>query len=455
MQGIAAHRPGEPMSEPGSKPLIQRNFTLGVVNGSSWLLARALTDPDTILPAFAIALMGDNPLYVGLLVSVVNAGWFWPPLLMTPVMSTAQRRHSFYRLSAVVRVFAIFGVWASARYLAADIPALAFVAICAGYLLCTSGGGIGLIPFMSVVTDSVPAEWRGRFFATRFFFGGLMAFGAGFWVKWVLSDDSGLFFPHNYALLFGVAALVVVVSLATWWFAHEPWHKVETRRLPLSTQFIRGFRRARREPNFRRFMASRVVLAAAMGLFTPFLVPFAYRTLGMTEAMVGLALASCVLCYSMSNILWSGLSARLGNRFLLIVSGWVHMAALVLVLVTPLLPAIPLGSVLGLEFDLRLATLMLVFGAVGAARSGQFTGHMAYLLDFTPERTRSVYMATYFLAVLPMCFTPLAAALLIGAQGRYMLAFAIGGVAFLLTQLLYHALDRLRGGPDAVAAPTS
>ncbi len=433
----------------------RRNFGLGVFNGSFWLLARALTDPDTILPAFAVALMGDNPLYVGLLVSVVNAGWFWPPLLTTSVMSTRQSRHTYYKISAVVRMAAMVAVWAITRYVAADWPTIAFVGVALSYLAYTSGGGLGLIPFMSVVTDSVPPERRGAFFAMRYFFGGLMAFGAGFWVKWLLSEHRGLSFPENYARLFGAATIVAAIALMSWWFAYEPRHKVETRSLPLAAQLVRGWRRARREPNFRRFMASRVMLAVAMGLFTPFIIPYAFSGLGMTEAIVGPALAAKVLSNSLSNLLWSRLSAVRGNRYLLLVAGSLEVLALLLVLSLPLLPRAALGSVLGLQFDLPLVMLLVVMAAAGAGESGQFTAHMAYLLDLAPERTRSVYMATYYLVVLPMCFMPLATATIIGAQGRYMVAFALGAVAMAVTMLLYRRLADLRNGPQPATAASA
>jgi MFS family permease len=443
-----------PMSaQSTTKPYIRRNFKLGVINGSFWLLARALTDPDTILPAFAVALMGDNPLYVGLLVSLVNAGWFWPPLLMTRRMSTTERRHPWYKLSAVIRVGAMLAAWAAAYWLAADSPVVAFVAIGLSYLAFSSGGGIGLIPFMSVVTDSVPPDRRGKFFAMRFFFGGLMAFLAGFWVKWLLGEDSGYSFPQDYAYLFGVATVVSALALLSWWFAREPEHKVETRSLPLGVQLLRGLRRLRRHPEFRRLVMSRVMMSASYGLIVPFLVPYAYRSLAMAEAMVGIALASRVLCYSMFNIIWSRLSRRYGNRFLMMVGGAVHMAGVVLVLLTPLMPAIELGTLFGLQFDLRLAVLMLCFGAVGAARSGQVTGQNAYLLDFTPERTRPVYLATYYLISLPMAFMPLATALLIGTQGRYLLSFGLAAAATVACIGIYASLQNLRE-PDDVKAET-
>lgn len=445
-----------PMSaDDARKPYVRRNFKIGVVNGSFWLLAKALTDPDTVLPAFAVALMGDNPLYVGLLVSMVNAGWFWPPLLMTSKMATCERRHPFYRISAVVRIAAISAAWMSVYYLAGDYPLLAFIAISLSYLAYTSGGGIGLVPFMSVVTDSIPPSRRGRFFAMRFFFGGLMAFAAGFWIKWLLSDQSGLSFPRNYAYLFGAATIVSAISLLSWWNAQEPEHKTETRSLPLRLQLLRGLRRIRTRPGFMRFVASRLGMSIAYGLVVPFLVPYAYANLGMTEAMVGFAVASRVICYSMLNILWSRISARYGNRALLMAAGTVNLAGIVLVLITPLLPAIPLGTLLGLQFDLRLALLMLVFGAVGAGDSGQGTGQNAYLLEYAPERTRPVYLATYYLLAFPLAFLPVLTGLLIGSSGRYLPAFILGAVAALVNVGLYASLRRLRGSDERDAAPVS
>ncbi len=444
----------EPMAQ-NEKLYDRRNFKLGVINGSFWLLARALTDPDTILPAFAVALMGDNPLYVGLLVSMVSAGWFWPPLLMTSAMATRRRRHPYYKLSATVRVLAVACAAAATYFLAADYPLIAFITIGLSYLAFSSGGGIGLIPFLSVITDSVPPRRRGRFFAMRFFFGGLMAFAAGFWVKWLLGDDSGLGFPRDYAYLFTVATIVSTIALGAWWFAREPEHKVETRSLPLRLQLLRGLRRLRTRPGFLRLIGSRLMMTASYGLIVPFLIPYAYRSLGMAEAMVGIALASRVLCYSMFNILWSRLSTRHGNRFLMIVGGWMHMGGVVLVLLTPLMPAIPLGTFMGLEFDLRLLALMVCFGAVGAARSGQITGQNAYLLDFTPERTRPVYFSTYYLLALPLAFMPLATALMIGTAGRYRLAFALAAAMTALTILLYASLTPLRGTEAAEQAPVS
>ncbi len=427
------------------RPMVRRNFNLGVVNGSLWMFGRALTEPETVLPAFAVALMGDNPIYVGLLVSVVNAGWFWPPLVVAPALATRQRRHIFYQISSVFRVVAIVSVFLAIKYLAREHAATAFWVIMGCYLVYTSGGGVGLVPFMSVVTDSVPANRRGAFFGLRYLIGGLLAFGGGFWVKWVLSAESGMTFPDNYALVFMVAAIISSVSLGVFCWAVEPSHKVETRRFRMGVQLVRGLRRAARERDFRLLLGARMCYSAACGLVFPFLVPYAYRYLDMTEAMVGILVAVRQLCYSTSNVLWSRISDRRGNVPLFIISGAITLVSVGLAIAAPFLPNTVLGTIWGLDFDLRLVALVLAFAASGAGNSGQVVAHNSYLLEFTPERTRPVYMATYFLILLPLAFMPLATALLIGKGGHYMGVFIAGAVVFVAMMGLEAMLHPLRG----------
>ncbi|MCD6359595.1 MAG: hypothetical protein J7M38_01950, partial [Armatimonadetes bacterium] len=138
------------MSDPrfnhNSRPMVRRNFTLGVINGALWMFSRALNEPETVLPAFAVALMGDNPIWVGLLISMVNAGWFWPPLVMSSALATRQRRHIFYQVSAGFRIVALIAIYLLVRHVARGNAALAFWLISLCYLLYTSAGGVGLVP---------------------------------------------------------------------------------------------------------------------------------------------------------------------------------------------------------------------------------------------------------------------------------------------------------------------
>lgn len=432
-----------------SKPIVQRNFTLGIVNGALWMFGRALGEPETILPAFAVALMGDNPIWVGLLVSVVNAGWFWPPLLVAPALATRQRRLIYYQVSAAARSIAILAVYLAVKYMAGVNPSLAFWVIAGCYFIYTSGGGVGLVPFLSVVTDSVPADRRGAFFGLRYLIGGLLAFGAGFWVKWILSDDSGMAFPDNYAAVFGAGAIISVAGLLAFCFVREPQHKVETRQMPVRVQLVRGLRRLRRERNFKIMVGARAAYAAACGLVFPFLVPFAYAHLGMTQAWVGILVAVRQLCYSLFNLLWLRISDRRGNRPLFIVSGLVTLGSVALALLSPALPAIGLGTVWGLHFDLRLAALVLAFATSGAGNSGQVVAFNSYLLEYTPERARPVYLAVYYQVLLPLAFIPLAAALLIGAGGRYIEAFSVGAAILVVMLVLQMMLDPLRAANDS------
>ncbi|MCD6361262.1 MAG: MFS transporter, partial [Armatimonadetes bacterium] len=312
------------------------------------------------------------------------------------------------------------------------------------YLLYTSAGGVGLVPFLSVVTDSIPANRRGLFFGLRYLLGGLLAFGAGFWVKWVLSDESGMSFPDNYAAVFGVAAVVASVSLVVFCFVREPQHKVETRQLRVGVQLARGLRRVWREPDFRRLLLARISYQAGCGLVFPFLVPYAYQYLHMSEAMVGILVAVRQLCWSTSNLLWSHISDHMGNRPLFVISGALTLSSVLLALAAPFLPHTELAVIWGLHFDYRLVLLLCAFAASGAGNSGQVVAHNSYLLEFTPERTRPVYFGTYYLVLLPLAFLPLPTALLIGVGGRYMSVFIAGALVFALMLSLEARLNPLR-----------
>ena len=132
---------------------------------------------------------------------------------------------------------------------------------------------------------------------------------------------------------------------------------------------------------------------------------------------------------------------------LLTVSACVLLSAAVMVLMIPFIPAVPLGAVLGLSFDTRLALLLLVFAASGAGASGQYTGHMSYICEFTPERTRAVYLATYYFVLLPLAFMPMLSAALIGTAGRYVLNFAVGALMAAATLIVDLRLRPLRERP--------
>ncbi len=421
--------------------LSKRNFILGLINGSLFILFTTFLDPDTVLPGFAWQLTNGSPLLVGVLVSVIGTGWFWPALFLTPYLATQERLIPAYRLSAVGRNVALFGLPLVALNLDRMSPGVGFVLAMLMYLGYSSFGGLSLIPFITIVSETIPPNWRGRFFGWRYLLGGMMALAAGPWVRWLLSPGSGFEFPDNYALLFLAAAVVALPSTISFCLAEERPRAVQRRRISVLLELQRGLRILRRDRNFKRLIVTRCLAVIMLGLTLPFVVPYALSQLGIAPAAVGLFVICKVLTYSLSNLLWSRVSDYNGNRRLLILSAFVALLALSLVLVVHLLPATPLYLFGRPQVDLRVAFVGLIFACFGFSNAGQEIGYTNFLLELIPERRRPTYLAVYYLFWLPLCWVPVLGALLIGSQQRFMLGFSL---AMLLCVTMVAYTFRLR-----------
>lgn len=424
------------MPERAPHGLIRRNYLLGIVNGSLFFLFNAFIDLDVVLPGFAWELTGGHPLWIGVLVSLIGMGWFWPQLFLAPMLATQPRLLPAYRLSAVVRFLGLGAAALLAWKADALAPAVALGLIALCYALYSSGGGLSIIPFMTIVSDSVPPNWRGRFFGARYLIGGLMAFGAGFVVKWLLSEASGHDFPRNYALMFAIGVAIAVPSMLAFCLVEEPPRAPQRRRMPVLQELRRGLRLAQRNRNFRRLLVTRGLRSLALGLTTPFIVPYALDTLGVTAAAVGLFLGAKVLTYSLSNILWSRVGDQHGNRRLLLLSAMVSLTSVALLLGVRFLPGTHAVNVAGLSLSWRAVLVCFIFAGIGFSSSGQEIGYTNFLLEMLEERKRSVYLGFFYLYLAPLCWVPLLGALLIGDQGRFMLGFWFSTV-LTLAMLVY------------------
>lgn len=408
--------------------LSHRNFALGVINGALFILFTAFIDPDTVVPAFAWQLTGGKPLLVGLLVSLIGTGWFWPSLFISPFFATCERLMPWYWVSAAGRCVALLGLPLVAFSLDHLSAGTGFVLVTLMYVGYTSFGGLSQIPFMTMIGDTIPPNWRGRFFGARYLLGGLLALAAGPWVRWLLSDHCTLGFPNNYGWLFLAGGLVSVPALGSFCFAEERPRPVQRRRLPVLTDLRRGLRIVRRDRNFRRLIVTRCLAAFMLGLTMPFIVPYALSNLGIAASAVALFVVCKVLTYSLSNLLWSRVSDYHGNRRLLILSAFTSLVALAMVLVVHLLPNTPLHLYGSVHLPLRVAFVGLTFACFGFSNAGQEIGYTNFLLEVIPERKRATYLTVYYLFWLPLCWVPLLGAVLIGSHNRFMLGFTIACV---------------------------
>ncbi|MFO7946397.1 MAG: hypothetical protein R6V19_06265 [Armatimonadota bacterium] len=407
-----------------AKPVL-RTFVLGVSNGAVYLTARAFIDPETLLPAFAVDITEGSVLWVGVLNALFQAGWFWPHIFNSRYLDSADRLMPHYRTAAAIRVVCC-ALMPVAVYLFGTSNPEAALILC-GILLFgfTSAGGFALGPFMNIVGDAVPARWLGKFFGARSLVGGLLAFGAGFWIKHILSPQSGVAFPNNYALVFAAGAVLMAVSVALFWFVKDQPRKSASRVLPLRLHLARAGRLIRENTNLRRLGIARALYGAALGLSFPFVVPYAINILGMPVELAGILLSMKVISFSLSNLLWSHLSDHFGNRLLLTIMSGVVMSVPVATMLSGLVSATPIAVVMGMTVTPQLLLVMVACIGVGGAMSGTPLGCNAMLLEMLPERRSSVFIGSFYIMLLPTAVVPLVGAVIIGANNRFGVGMAL------------------------------
>ena len=410
-----------------SSHLDLRTFHLGMLNGLFVILASAFLDPETVLPAFALeAIPGGNVIWVGIICSAINVGWFWPQIFLSRQMDTKQFLRPYYGLSQGLRALCMLLACAALYFLGVDHPVLTFALVVVLLFASSSVGAYGLIPFMRVFRDGLPPNWMGRFFGWRYMLGGLASFGAGFWIKEVLSADTGITYPLNYVLVFGGGAAAAALCGLFFMMIKERPHTIARHTLPMRTHLARGQRLMRDNPTLRRLTKTRALWAAGAGLAFPFVVPFAIKILHMPVALIGVLLALKMLAYTASNPLWGHLSAALGDRQVMVINALAQIAVPVLVVLSPYLPQTVAFTWLGVGYDCRLLAIVVAVMLIGSSRAGLLVSINALLFASLPGRKTTPFLGFYYLMVLPTMVVPLIGALIVGSADRFALGMLLG-----------------------------
>jgi len=101
----------------------------------------------------------------------------WPQMIMSNVLEHRPFKKPFYVVSAVLRIVIFALILAAIGLIGNRSNTLLLVMYGLLVFSFSSLGGIGIIPFMDIVSKSVPPNRRGGFFAMRGLFGGAVGRG--------------------------------------------------------------------------------------------------------------------------------------------------------------------------------------------------------------------------------------------------------------------------------------
>jgi hypothetical protein len=361
----------------------RNNFRLGVLNGVLYIIGDTLMDPTLVIAAF-LSQLTSNDLLIGIIIPIRDGLWAIPQLWMSGYIQTLATKISLFRKVSIVRIICLGLIALEINFV--SNPAWLLVSFFATYIIAALAGGLSGLAWLEIVSKTIPSPRRGEFFALRFGISGIFNIGGSLLVRWLLSQQSPLAFPHNFGLLSFLYFILCSSGIFLFTFVKEP--PEVTLMPPQSIQVL--FRRAitvlKEDAIYRNFNLLLGLMAVA-GMATPFFAIYVQQSLGGDTAMVGVYLGVTIASNLAANVLFGRISRQMGNRRVMILSVASGLSMSVLVLLLALL-AEPL------HISAQAASLWLipVFVLSGIRGTGYGIAANCVMLDISPARERSLYV---------------------------------------------------------------
>ena len=367
-----------------SYPHLLRNFTLGVINGGTFVVAEAFMSIDTVLTWFVQQLGGSNFL-IGLVGPMRDAGWFLPQLFVSHRLQRQPFKLPLYRRAAAVRCV-VWSIWSAAAFLlAANYPALLLVFFVA-YGINSLASGFAGLPFMDIVAKTIPTERRGSYFGARLFLGGVLGLGASVIVGLVLSAQNPQPFPTNVGTLFVFSWFAAVIGLTAFSVVKEPPSDVCDDGATFTAHMQRAARLPGQNQNLRYLLIARVVILLSY-VAAPFYSIYSINVLGAPVSIIGVYMGVRTGVALLINPVWSRLSDRRGNKLVMQLATAVGVIMLAWIVFMP-----GLARSLNVPAETIAYSVAPVFALIGIYETGVGIGAINLTLEVAPPHDRAIYI---------------------------------------------------------------
>lgn len=382
----------------------QRNYFSCILNGLFTRLGMNITHPSMVLSVFARMLGASNTL-IGLIPAIRFGGWLLPQFLAASWIQPRPRKVPIAVAFESVRIV-IYGTLAVLTYtLGLSHPYLLLAVFFAVFSISRVTTGTGALARLDAIGKVIPPSRRASFFATRDFFGGILVFGAGLLVRYVLDADRGQPFPLSFTLLLALSCLSFIAGTLALSRIDEIPDSDARPRHSLRAQLARAPTLLGQSAAFRRYLLVRILMDM-IHIAAPFYSVFALEILGAPPFMVGFYLSAMTFAEILANLLWQRIDR---------IRGTLHMLRIVglLTMLTPLLAAILpwLMQGVGLTAENRGLLPAYLFTGVfllaGSSESGRAIALSSMLYNVAPDEERASYIgltntALGFVSLLPI-----------------------------------------------------
>lgn len=283
------------------------------------------------------------------------------------------------------------------------------------YGLFFAGDGLIVIPWIDLFSRTIESGKRGLLLGNQQVLGGIGALLAGSVVKATL-DSPLLNNDQKFAIIFGAAAMVMILASIAQAFSRDLPHKV-TQEKPNPLRYYRQIpAHIRSNPLFAKIALTRV-LSIIAAMVAPFVILFCQDLLSLEQKEVSTLILIQIIGSLLGGFLWGKISHRLGNHRVILISQSLGLLLALSVILLALLPHVAMPAFL-------LWPLVLINGINMAA----WIGFVNYTIDIVHAEERTVYMLIGNLMTFPFVFLAFLAGIIAQAFG-YAPIFVISALA--------------------------
>ncbi len=135
-----------------------------MINSSTFEAAAAFLGVSTVIPIY-LSRLTSTAWIIGYASAVSSAGWLLPQLFLARTWENRPYKRPLYLVGSTVRLVNLIGATAVVFFLSESAPKAALVLFLLFLSAYALGAGFCGLPFMGIVSKTIPGSLRARFFS--------------------------------------------------------------------------------------------------------------------------------------------------------------------------------------------------------------------------------------------------------------------------------------------------